>query len=177
MKRLYVYKILLAVLLAVCVAGVVFYHRFSTRSSADELYAGEKSRHTDVMATSTDGIAAMAGYGIALGAVPAVWFAFRWRYAVCYIGRYCGCGLLSEFPVFQAGIYAGCLPRHCRPSAFGDWAGDVGRPAGGVSIRFLSGAIHPQWYFTVCAGCWDSRYAAVFVRRWMVCCPHDTKMA
>lgn len=64
MKRLYVYKILLAVLLAVCVAGVVFYHRFSTRSSADELYAGEKSRHTDVMATSTDGIAAMAGYEI-----------------------------------------------------------------------------------------------------------------
>ena len=41
-----------------------FYHRFSTRSSADELYAGEKSRHTDVMATSTDGIAAMAGYEI-----------------------------------------------------------------------------------------------------------------
>ena len=35
-----------------------------TRSSADELYAGEKSRHTDVMATSTDGIAAMAGYEI-----------------------------------------------------------------------------------------------------------------
>lgn len=64
MKRLYVYKILLAVLLAVCVAGVVFYHRFSTRSSADELYVGEKSRHTDVMATSTDGIAAMAGYEI-----------------------------------------------------------------------------------------------------------------
>lgn len=64
MKRLYVYKILLAVLLAVCVAGVVFYHRFSTRSSADELYAGEKSRHTDVMATSTDGIADMAGYEI-----------------------------------------------------------------------------------------------------------------
>ena len=69
MKKCDVCKILLAVVLAICVAGIVFYKNLDNRSRADESGSDDRSVHREVYFEDDDGIASdtdaeIASYGL-----------------------------------------------------------------------------------------------------------------
>ena len=62
MKKLNIYKILLAVVLTLSLSGIVFYQKFTARSRADESVMSSQGEHTEVyFEDEEDGEAGNAG--------------------------------------------------------------------------------------------------------------------